>query len=125
VTEQPSETARPAEPLVPPCGQPVARPAATQEREVTYASRCASDDARPAAWSSGEIPDGTPVARTVTRAPSAAGSTVHVIVMVPAKAGSSDGKSTSCTTLRPGTRSTIATSTTSVPSPVLPGSACG
>ncbi|KLN34446.1 hypothetical protein FB00_12185 [Cellulosimicrobium funkei] len=124
----PSNLAKPRagrNPHVPSCGQPAARPGAAQERDVTYASRCASDDAMPAVWSSGEMPDGTPVARTVTRALSPAGSTVQVIVMVPVNAGSSDAKSTCCTTLRSGTRSTIATSTTSVPSPVLPGSACG
>jgi len=75
----------------------------------------------PVAWSSGEMPSGTFSAVMSTRVAASTGVTSQVIVMVPAKAGSSDTKSTACTTRTSGTMSTKRTSTTSASAVALPG----
>lgn len=59
-----------------------------------YVARCSNEGAIPSAWSCAEMPSGTLSARTSTRVPRSSAVTFHVIVIVPAKAGSSETKST-------------------------------
>ena len=56
----------------------------------TNRPRFSSEEARPASWSSAEMPGGTPAALTVTSVPSDAGSSDQVMTIVPAKAGSAE-----------------------------------
>jgi hypothetical protein len=67
------------------------------------------------------MPSGTSSAMMSTRVPPSTAVTAQVMVMVPAKAGSSDSKSTACTTRTPGTMSTNRASTTSASAVALPG----
>jgi hypothetical protein len=55
-----------------------------------------------------------------TRVPASTAVSCHVMVIVPAYAGSSETKSTACTTRTPGTSSTKRASTTSASALVLP-----
>jgi hypothetical protein len=75
----------------------------------------------PAAWSSAEMPSGTSSATMSTRVPASTAVACQVMIMVPALAGSSETKSTACTTRSPGTMSMKRPSTTSESAVALPG----
>src|SRR5581483_1651035 len=65
-----------------------------RRRYSTYLARFASEDARPRAWSSAEMPGGTFSARKCTSAPPPFGASSHDIVIVPSYSGWSETNAT-------------------------------